>query len=298
MKIHLYRTAVFYTAALLLLSACGEADVSEEISAPEMSSYPTDFTGVWVAESRYVIEGIAAGVPIQLNNTGWAPLSEGAPEEQQTPTFEEQKAQMESVIASNVDIFALFAQNRFIPPYSDAGLTAVEDMRASRTLPGSPYERCLPSNITGFGSARYLQKDDLIVAISESKEVRHVYLDGGDSANALPAYEGHSIGSFDTDGNLVVETTAFLGMTFNGWPMSSEARLIETLSLSEDGSELTIKTQYEDPAYLAEPVARMTYLFRESEEYELIFSSCVENIYGAQIFDEQMPDYINERPTI
>jgi hypothetical protein len=282
------------TLVFSLLGACGGGS-SMATNSDDMA-HPVDLSGVWAPESQYVDEGIASGVPITMHNTGWAPLSDGAPEDRVAPTFEEQKARMEAVIEQNIDIFALLARNRFQPPYNADGLTAVEQMEANQTSQGSPYERCLPSNTTGFGgTTRMIQKGDLVVAISENGLVRHVYLDDRDPANALPAFEGYSIGHFNDDGDLVVETTAFLGTSFNGWPMSYDARLIETLSLSEDGNELTIKSQYEDPTYLAEPVARMTYLFRQPSEYELIFSSCVENVYGSQIFSEEVPDYINER---
>lgn len=291
--------------ALTLLGACAESEMpqaqeaQDTAAAPDMPAAPPDLTAVWAVETRYVLEGSAAGVPLQLHSTNWAPLSDGVPEEIQAPTFEEQRAGIEQVIASNVDIFAQRARNRFQPPYNEAGLAALEQMQAGQTPPQNPYEMCLPSNATGFGgvfsTARMVHKDDLIVAISQDGTVRHFYLDGRDSSNALPAYEGHSVGAFDPDGTLVVETTAYLGTTFNGWPMSSEARLVETLSLSEDGNELAIKSVYEDPVYLAEPVARMTYMFRQPADFELIFDRCVENVYGSLVYDEVVPDYVNER---
>ena len=294
--------------ASALLGACAESETPEAPEAPVASEDAAaqdnpaplpDFTAVWAAETRYVLEGIAAGVPLQLYSTNWAPLSDGVPEEIQAPTFEEQRAGMEQVIASNVDIFAQRARNQYQPPYSEAGLAALEEMQAGQTPPQNPYETCLPSNTTGFGgifaTTRIVHTGDLIVAISQDGTVRHFYLDARDSSNALPAYEGHSVGEFDSDGSLVVETTAYLGTTFNGWPMSSEARLVETLSLSEDGNELTIKSVYEDPVYLAEPVARMTYMFRQPDDFELIFDRCVETVYGAQVYEEVVPDYINER---
>ena len=298
--------------ALALLGACAESEMPETPATPvapqdtaaEDNPAPLpDFTALWAAETRYVLEGIAAGVPLQLYSTDWAPLSDGVPEEIQAPTFEEQRARIEQVIASNVDIFAQRARSPYQPPYSEAGLAALEEMQTSQTPSQNPYEMCLPSNATGFGgvfatafaTSRMVHKDDLLVAIAQDETVRHIYLDGRDSSNALPAYEGHSVGEFDSDGTLVVVTTAYLGTTFNGWPMSSEARLVETLSLSEDGNELTIKSLYEDPVYLAEPVARMTYMFRQPDDFELTFDRCVENVYGAQVHDEIVPDYVNER---
>ena len=282
----------------LALAACGGNETADDSDATASPQAQMNYTGVWGVEMEWlsVDAGIAAGVPIILHNTGWAPLSAGVPEEIPAPSREQQIGFAASLIEADLDIFVELSKMRFQPPLNDTGQAEMQAMTDNQVPPSSPYERCLPQNITGFGAGisgavRFVQTDDMIVTIGETGTVRHIYLDGRDSANALPSYEGHSVGRFDADGDLVVETTAYLGATFGGWPMSADAKLIETLRLTEDGNRLVIKTQYEDPQYLVEPIARMTHMFRQANDVELIFGRCVEDVYGAEIFSEMIPDY-------
>ena len=123
--------ALFGASALILLSACDSGEVSGDMSAEmptaESGNHAVDFTGVWAPEFLYVTEGVAAGVPVVLSNTSWAPLSDGAPEQQQAQTFEERKAWAEGLIEAEIDIFQFAAQIRFQPPYSEAGVAAAEE---------------------------------------------------------------------------------------------------------------------------------------------------------------------------
>jgi hypothetical protein len=88
----------------------------------------------------------------------------------------------------------------------------------------------------------------------------------------------------------VVETTNFKGdiapMGFAKWPMSKQAKITETFTLSADGQTLAIKQIYEDPTYIKEPVGRMQSLKRESADVEVAMVPCLETLQGAEEFQK------------
>ena len=272
------------------LVACGQRELPSEANASDASPMATpDLTGVWASESRYM----DVGIPITLNNTDWAPLSSGSPEERQAQSFEEQSAWYTQLLEEDADIFAVYAMNAFRPPYSAAGEAASAELGAARdgAPAGGPYARCLPQNVVGFGSGslQIMQSDDRIVTISEDGVVRTIFTDGRSQTSTLPSWTGHSVASWQ-DTSLTVRTVSFQGQTVPAgfgmpWPMSLEAAVSETLTISDDQETLAIKIVYEDPVYLTEPVARMVYLKRQPPDYELIHVSCLENVQGVAEFN-------------
>jgi hypothetical protein len=275
------------------------------------------FDGIWVGRAKTVDEGLATGYPIALGTTGWAPLSMGAPEKRPVTNYEAEKATVEKVIGSNHDVFVYMASKRHPPSYTPAGEQALQQLSKSSggsaftgvsANPGSgagssapaaapaadPYARCLPRNAVGFGSGavgfgggmEMFQAKDHVGIINEDQTYRMIHL-GADASQFTPNYNGISIGHWDGS-SLVVVTSGFLGdRGGENWPMSDEAKATDTFTLSPDKKVLMIKTVYEDPKYLREPMAEMVYLDRAKPNYEFLSSSCVETVQGAATYAEQ-----------
>lgn len=269
--------------AFALLSAACSAPKTE--AAKPQSN--TALAGIWVGRAKTVDAGIATGYPISLGSTGFAPLSAGKPEDRKIEDYETQKAVIEKVIGGNGDVFK-FEASKIIPPaFTEAGAKAAAAARPAAGAPRDPYAQCLPRNKIGFGAGiggfggalEIFVAADHVGVINEDGTYRSIHLNA-DASKYAPTYEGVSIGKWDGD-KLVVETANFLGETANNWPMSDQAKATDTIWLSEDGKVLNIKTVYEDPINLKEPMARMTYLDRGPADYQLLPTNCVEQVKGA-----------------
>jgi hypothetical protein len=102
-----------------------------------------------------------------------------------------------------------------------------------------------------------VQKDKVIIKTDWMDSQRTIYLDGRKHPPATQtSLLGHSIGHWDGK-TLVVETTNFkehpMGNS-TAVPGSTEKKLTEKFTLSEDGRTLQYSGTLEDPVYLAQPV--------------------------------------------
>jgi hypothetical protein len=107
-------------------------------------------------------------------------------------------------------------------------------------------------------------------------EVNHleriVHLDASEPpADMAPSPYGYSVGRFDEDGALVVDTTRFSPVRWgagDGIDSSERKRTREVYRLADDGRALELTFTLEDPEYLREP-ATITHRYRLTPGYEL-----------------------------
>jgi hypothetical protein len=102
-----------------------------------------------------------------------------------------------------------------------------------------------------------VQKDKVIIKTDWMDSQRTVYMDGRKHPPATQtSLLGHSVGHWEGK-TLVVETTNFkehpMGNS-TSVPGSTQKKLTERFTLSEDGKSLQYSGTLEDPVYLAEPV--------------------------------------------
>lgn len=126
-----------------------------------------------------------------------------------------------------------------------------------------PALRCVSPGVVRVSGWPYpleiLQNDDQLTILYESfHEVRRIFLDGRDFPADLPNRAmGYSIGHWDGS-TLVVETrqlmAAFIDLA--GQPLSEQARVIERMSLSDDGRQMRSEMTVYDPQYYRRPIAR------------------------------------------
>lgn len=273
------------------VTACSPAPATK----PGAAAAVTGINGVWVSRNKALPDGIAAGFPLDLSSTDWIPLSQGSPETLTIESYESQKAAVEKVIAANGDVFAHERSRHKPPPFTDAGLQAVAQAQAARSAPGTkrdPYAQCLPRNSIGIaapggfgGGVEIFTTPDHVGIVAEDGSFKVVRTGAADASKFTPTYNGVSVGRWNGKA-LVVTTTNFLGDTGNNWPMSAQAKVTDEVTPSDDGKSLHIKTTYEDPENLKEPVARMTYLDRAPADYEFLPANCVETVQGAAAYAE------------
>jgi hypothetical protein len=100
-------------------------------------------------------------------------------------------------------------------------------------------------------------RDRVVMNVDWMDSVRTIYLDGRTHPPATQtSLQGHSVGRWDGK-TLVVETTNFkdnpLGLSLS-MPSSTQKKLTERFSVSDDGKNLVYSGVLEDSVYLAKPV--------------------------------------------
>jgi hypothetical protein len=101
-----------------------------------------------------------------------------------------------------------------------------------------------------------LQEKTLNIAGDYDGNERVVRFDPSTLSTAKPSIQGHSIGRWEGKA-LVIETSHFASNAFGngfGVPSGSQKRLIERVTLSEDGKSLHYYFELSDPEFLAAPI--------------------------------------------
>jgi len=143
-------------------------------------------------------------------------------------------------------------------PLTSQGRAAFEAYDGSQ----NPYAECVPYSppvqmMAPLTMTIELADDVVNLIFGLAGDDRIVYLDGrGHPADAPAANSGHSIGRWEGE-TLVIDTANFtardLGLAF-GIPSGAGKRLIERLTLSEDGTRIAYRYEVTDPEFLAAPV--------------------------------------------
>jgi len=247
-----------------------------------------DFSGSWWPgpEGESPTNLVALGSP---GSVGWAPLSEGLPENRKPPTAEELKAsalrteaRFESLALQDDKARLENATGAPPPAATPAGEARYREL-STGTYVKDYNEACMaPTVISGLmrDSADIVQATTKLVMQTDLGFTRTIYIDGRDDSKAIPSMFGYSVGKWEGK-TLVVTTTNINGKFItaglrNGWPLSENAKLTEWFSLSPDGKTLSIKRVFEDPQYYKEPLGSMMYFDRSSDD--LFISPCVEGL--------------------
>jgi hypothetical protein len=101
-----------------------------------------------------------------------------------------------------------------------------------------------------------LGRDEALV-VQERGASRRIYLDGRalpDPSVRPPSGSGYSVGHFEKDGTLVVETTdaSAGGVTAGGYRLA-DSHFIQRYIPSPDGKHLTLRFEFNDPRIYAKP---------------------------------------------
>ena len=118
----------------------------------------------------------------------------------------------------------------------------------------------------------YQTEGRVLVLYEHDNKVRRIYTDGRGHIDTFPSLMGRSIGRWEGD-TLVVETANLESgfVRYQGLPYTSDLRLTERYSLSDDETRLTVDYTFDDPNYYREPwtvsrvYVRSDYEIRDSE---------------------------------
>ena len=153
----------------------------------------------------------------------------------------------------------LGVENPLLTFMTEAGVAATEkyDMRFD-----DPALECSPSSIVrAWGEPNGISEieqtaEQVIIRHEFMDTVRVVYLDTREHPdNIEPSLTGHSVGWFEDD-VLVVETTGFKAgvlVPHPGAMHTENMRVVERLSLADDGQQLNREYEVIDPEYWSQP---------------------------------------------
>jgi hypothetical protein len=167
---------------------------------------------------------------------------------------------------------------------------------AERTANGAkddPHAHCLPPNFPrAFSFPQYIkiiQTPPLVVVLHEfNASYRQIFMDGRPlPVDPNPAWNGYSIGRWQDDDTLVIESIGFrddLWLDLSGSPLTEAARVTERIRRPDFGS-LEVELTVDDPKAYTRP---WTVTLRQVAvlDTELIEEICLENEEDTRLFVE------------
>jgi len=142
-----------------------------------------------------------------------------------------------------------------------------EVLSGRRGLPFTAQAACYPGGVPGqlLTPAQpfyFIQTPKLVWMIWESDHmVRRIYMTDRHSETLKPSWFGESIGRYDTDGTLVIDTTGLQAknsyIDHYRTPHTEKLHVVERFTLSGDGNTLEVVVKVEDPDTFNEPLYMM-----------------------------------------
>jgi hypothetical protein len=126
----------------------------------------------------------------------------------------------------------------------------------------------LPALLTTVYEFKWIRSSDRIVIRKEQYDDadRVIHLKNtARPANYKPNPLGYSVGRFEQDGTLVVETTGFSPVRWGNGPSvdsSDKKRIVERYKLIDGGSGMSLSYTFEDSEYFTKPVTRQGAYFK------------------------------------
>jgi hypothetical protein len=160
--------------------------------------------------------------------------------------------------------------NVILKPWVKDAQKKANDRALSGNVPFNPQERCWPAGVPAFEvytrvrPVYFVQgaKDVLIVNEGDA-QVRHVYLDVPHSKTSKPSWYGDSVGHYEANDTLVIDTIGISDNTFVDNYLTShtdQLHVVERFTLGSDGRTLNVTVIVDDPGAFTTPwSARQVY---------------------------------------
>src|SRR5215470_8799644 len=153
-----------------------------------------------------------------------------------------------------------------LKPWAAAQMKASNEevLSGKRQVPFGAQARCYPGGVPGqllypAEPFYFIQKPKQVWMIWQRDHmVRRIYLTDKHSETVKPSWFGESIGHYQSDGTLVVDTIGLSAhMSYLDWyrtPHTEKEHVIERYKLSDDGNRLEVLVTVEDTDTLNEPL--------------------------------------------
>jgi hypothetical protein len=158
----------------------------------------------------------------------------------------------------------------------------------------TPHSTCSPAGVPafhlyGFQPVYFVQTPkEVVIIFSGDKQVRHVYLDVPHSQNPKPSWYGESVGHYEGNDTLVVDTIGFNDKSFVDnfrTPHTEKLHVVERFKMIEGHTALEVKVWVEDPDAFYEPWSGL-------QRYDLVIRPMEEQVCAEgnrHLFDYIMP---------
>jgi hypothetical protein len=149
-------------------------------------------------------------------------------------------------------------------------------------LNDDPELDCVPLGVPRLILATYSHRwrreaGNIVIVKERSNQTRVIHLDGAPRPpDYVPNELGYSVGRFEADGTLVIETDGFAPTRWGnsrGLDSSAVKRVVERYELAADGLRMSVSYTIEDPEFLTEPVT-VTGEYQKGADYEFVAETC------------------------
>jgi hypothetical protein len=161
-------------------------------------------------------------------------------------------------------------------PLTDAGKEASERFEEVDRQALSCTEHPPPIQMLSPDVKSIEVRDDVVIIRAEfdaTQRTVHLNEDSHEGAAEIDSVQGHSIGRWEDDHTLVIDTVRIASQGASPAPSSSsETHLVERLRLSEDRTHLLYSFEFEDPEHLTTPISGegIQLMYRPDMEFEAV----------------------------
>ena len=181
--------------------------------------------------------------------------------------------------------------NPILTPWAREQMKPWNDMAlAGEKIPFTARERCYPPGVPGWNVFRrvgtpmifFVQTPNVVWLIWRGDmQVRRVYLNVPHSDNPKPSWHGESVGHYEGDDTLVVDTIALkahpLSFVDNyRTPHTDQLHVVERFKLVDGGKAIDVSIHVEDPGAFTMPWNAKQRLLRATDRGAMQETSCAE----------------------
>jgi hypothetical protein len=116
-----------------------------------------------------------------------------------------------------------------------------------------------------------------VIEKERTPQIRVIHLNGARRPTDFVRNElGYSVGHFEPDGTLVIETDGFVATPWGnarGLDSSAEKRVVERYKLTSDGYGMQVSYSIDDPVYLREPIV-IEGMYRKNPDLTFVEEAC------------------------
>jgi hypothetical protein len=226
-------------------------------------------------------------------DTGWFPVGDDflpPPSGPGPVTFDKRHPYVDNVTARRTHQQPTYRVadlgNPILQPWAVEQMRKANDEVLAGKVPFRPRESCYPGGVPGFlvynlaAPIYFLQTDKEITIINpEGPEIRRIYLNVPHSANVTPSWYGESVGHYEGDDSLIVDTIGLTTKTFVDnyrTPHTDRLHVIERFKLVGDGKMMEVLIAVDDPGAFTMTWSAVQ-RFRRAKDGPIRESICAEN---------------------
>jgi hypothetical protein len=227
------------------------------------------------------------------SDTGWLPVGDELLPPPSGPgpvTFDKRYPYVDNATARRTHQQPTFRvadlSNPILQPWAVEQMRKANEAVLAGKVPFRPRESCYPGGVPGFlvynlvSTLHFLQTDKEITIINpDGPELRRIYLNVPHSAHVTPSWYGESVGHYEDDDTLIVDTIGLSTKTFVDnyrTPHTDRLHVIERFKLVDDSKMMEVLINVDDPGAFTMPWSAIQ-RFHRRQNGPIEESICAEN---------------------